>query len=920
MKKTLLLTLLLIISLAGRSQLVITEVMYNPPESGTDSLEFIEIYNTSASSVDMTGYMFASGVSHTFASYVLPANGYVVLAVDSFALINTFNLTGVDVFEWNSGGLSNGGEPIALYDNLGNLVDTLRYDDATPWDTTSAFVSDGFGHSLVLCDPLSDNLDGNNWAICDSAFATGIMLNGSELIATPGTGGACGVSYNGVGPCHNLFFSEYIEGSSNNKAIEIYNPTSSSVDLSNYVVYRFNNGSPTPSDSLFPQGMIAAGDVYVISNPSIALPNVSLEDDTSHTITFYNGDDALAIVQKPTNDTLDVIGEIGVDPGSSWTVGAGATSNFTLIRMIGVNQGTTDWAIGATQWNVLPIDTEDSIGGHTMSPCGSVVNPTVNFSQPNMSVSEGVGSITIDINIVDENASPTSVDVVLNAGGSSATEPLDFTYSTTTTITFPANSNAIQSITIPIIDDSMVEGNEDFILELLNPTNSASVGVNGVQTITIVDNDFPVEPDFGNCSNLFFSEYIEGSSNNKAIEIYNPTCDSIDLGLYQIQRFNNGGTTPTSFSFNAGTYIASKGVYVVGNTGANAQIVNESDTTGNATFFNGDDALVLIDTLLGDTLDIIGVVGVDPGTSWSVGSGATSENTLVRKPNIHDGTTDWSIGETQWYVLAQDVTDSLGTHNATSCGGVLSASFIGDTSICIGDVSTFTNNTIMSSCNMSYVYDFGDGSPTSSQENPSHTYLTAGTYSVTLTVDDGNTTDDTTINVQVYDLDNASITYADTTICVGDVIDLNNVVTPTINGDAGVFSGSAGLIYDSSTGGIYADSTITLGGGPGIYTITFITDGECSDTTSVDIEIIYCTDVVEKGAGEIMLFPNPAESVVNVIGAKANSSYTVVDLSGSLVDSGQLAKGIDVSNYVAGIYIVNISNEGDYKTIKLIKK
>ena len=53
--------------------------------------------------------------------------------------------------------------------------------------------------------------------------------------------------------CGGVFFSEYIEGSSSNKAIEIYNNTGATIDLTDYVVYRANNGSLTPTDSLFPQ-------------------------------------------------------------------------------------------------------------------------------------------------------------------------------------------------------------------------------------------------------------------------------------------------------------------------------------------------------------------------------------------------------------------------------------------------------------------------------------------------------------------------------------------------------------------------------------------------------------------------------------------------------------------------------------------
>lgn len=66
----------------------------------------------------------------------------------------------------------------------------------------------------------------------------------------------------------SLFFSEYIEGSSNNKALEIYNPTSETLDLSDYMVLRSNNGNATWQDTLRMEGMLASGEVYIIANPS----------------------------------------------------------------------------------------------------------------------------------------------------------------------------------------------------------------------------------------------------------------------------------------------------------------------------------------------------------------------------------------------------------------------------------------------------------------------------------------------------------------------------------------------------------------------------------------------------------------------------------------------------------------------------
>ena len=66
--------------------------------------------------------------------------------------------------------------------------------------------------------------------------------------------------------CSNLFFSEYVEGSANNKTLEIYNPTNNAVNLSTFVIKRYSNGSPIPTEELVLSGTIQPKDVVVVTN------------------------------------------------------------------------------------------------------------------------------------------------------------------------------------------------------------------------------------------------------------------------------------------------------------------------------------------------------------------------------------------------------------------------------------------------------------------------------------------------------------------------------------------------------------------------------------------------------------------------------------------------------------------------------
>ncbi|MDQ3016728.1 MAG: lamin tail domain-containing protein, partial [Bacteroidota bacterium] len=161
----------------AQSQVIINEISYNPPESGTDSLEYIEIFNAGAQQVDLTGWYF-DGVEDTLPTIQLLPGDFFVTAVRASAMFNVFGIS--NVHEWSAGGLNNSGELLVLYDAGGNVVDSVRFADGDPWPTEP----DGNGPSLELSDPASDNNDGANWHF--SGNGTGIIINGNEVFGTPG--------------------------------------------------------------------------------------------------------------------------------------------------------------------------------------------------------------------------------------------------------------------------------------------------------------------------------------------------------------------------------------------------------------------------------------------------------------------------------------------------------------------------------------------------------------------------------------------------------------------------------------------------------------------------------------------------------------------------------------------------------------
>jgi hypothetical protein len=165
---------------------------------------------------------------------------------------------------------------------------------------------------------------------------------------------------------------------------------------------------------------------------------------------------------------------------------------------------------------------------------------------------------------------------------------------------------------------------------------------------------------------LFISEYVEGSSNNKAIELYNPTGAALDLTGYVLTYYNNGATPDSgnvkAFDLTGITLGAGETFTIVTDTFAGTGTYDEVQAFADAdsvVFFNGDDTLVL--TKDGVVIDIVGVLGEDP---WTLNGEtiAWANNTYVRNPGITSGSTVWD--PTEWTEYDQDDFSHLGSHTS----------------------------------------------------------------------------------------------------------------------------------------------------------------------------------------------------------------------------------------------------------------
>jgi hypothetical protein len=182
-------------------------------------------------------------------------------------------------------------------------------------------------------------------------------------------GGAAGSAGTGSEGGRTLWFSEYVEGSGSYKALELRATPGS--ELGGCQISTYYNGASTLSststlNTILLEGTVGPAGVYVLCSSSLASqPNVRCDRSTN---LGFNGNDAVALACDGV--VLDVIGQIGVDPGDGWSNGGASTANQTLRRRCDVNQGDANGSDAfdpTSEWVALPVDTFDGLGS---ADCG----------------------------------------------------------------------------------------------------------------------------------------------------------------------------------------------------------------------------------------------------------------------------------------------------------------------------------------------------------------------------------------------------------------------------------------------------------------------------------------------------------------------------------------------------------------------
>jgi len=326
--------------------------------SSAHTHDFIEIYNSGTSAVSLAGmsiqYASATGAesfgnsttTRTELPDVLLGSGQYFLVQESGGA-NGSPLPTPDLIDSTSIALSATDGKVALVTGTTTLGCNGSATNPCPPEQLERIIdlvgygTANFSEGAAAAPTLSNTTA----AIRKEGGCTDTDNNSADFDALTPTPRNTASPTNSCGPAEilptELFFSEYIEGSSSNKALEIYNGTGAPVVLTDYKVELYSNGNTVPGNQLTLTGSLASGDVYVIANSAANAAILAVADITS-TVTYYDGDDALLLRKISTNTIIDSIGQVGIDPGTKWGTEPVTTGEHTLTRKETICEGDSN--------------------------------------------------------------------------------------------------------------------------------------------------------------------------------------------------------------------------------------------------------------------------------------------------------------------------------------------------------------------------------------------------------------------------------------------------------------------------------------------------------------------------------------------------------------------------------------------------
>ena len=229
----------------------------------------------------------------------------------------------------------------------------------SPDEPAGAGVAGGAPNAAGSCDPPGSPTGGAAGAVGGNGSVGGASAGAGASGGCAGDGGSSAEVEPVIPAIPEIFFSEYVEGSSNNKALEVCARVDGSLD--GCVIRVYLNGAESPSATVALTGDILAAEPYVICDSGFSEPS---RCDLVKALRF-NGNDVVELSCR--EEILDVIGQTGEPPKERWGTSELGTLDQTLRRKCDIRSGDSDSSDPfdpAVEWTAAEKDAFDDLGKH----------------------------------------------------------------------------------------------------------------------------------------------------------------------------------------------------------------------------------------------------------------------------------------------------------------------------------------------------------------------------------------------------------------------------------------------------------------------------------------------------------------------------------------------------------------------------
>jgi hypothetical protein len=543
------------------------------------------------------------------------------------------------------------------------------------------------------------------------------------------------------------------------------------------------------------------------------------ESGENKTFLYYAGFAKATTVitsEDPSTNTSYV--PSGLSTGAYTVIDMGSTDNYYYKTSNGASGTASELlaSIGATSnWTASSdaISSGATVQVSDFSVTVASSNTSIQFTSSSDSAVESTGTYDLTVSITNEDASnATTVDVALTDG--SATNGTDFSTYSNETLTFSAGNSTSQTVTLTIMDDTVVEGKETVIFQLQNVSggNSAEIGSTSQFTLTIRDNELIIneihaDPDATNGDSN--GDGTVSSTQDEFVELVNNSGGAMDISDWTISdavgvkhTFESGTTLMKGQGivvFAGGTPTGTFGGSIT-NTAGSLNLNNSGDSI---TVTNSDGTVVATDTygseagdnqsitrdpdLTGSFMKHSAATGAD-GSLFSPGTkvdGTTFAEASVTVTELDGGTKVTEGDTTDSYTLvlgsspSADVTITVSpdaqtvvspgtvifTSSDFSTAQTVTVTAVNDATVEGNHTSTISHSVASSDANYNGISISSVTVVVTDNDNPGVTVTEAGGSTA---VTEGDTSDYYTVVLQSQPIDTViiSVTASDTNIVV----------------------------------------------------------------------------------------------------------------------------------------------------------